>query len=101
MATVEVLSPLTSDHKSLRKAIESLGASSGTPYYDALGRVADEIFSEPPKDDVRGRRAVVALTDGVDSASDSDFAAPNLSWRGPAWPVISFKLTQKILSRTD
>jgi VWFA-related protein len=78
MATVEVLSPLTADHKSLRKAIENLGASSGTPYYDALERVADEIFSEPPKDDVRGRRAVVALTDGVDSASDSDFAAAKL-----------------------
>jgi VWFA-related protein len=78
MATVEVLSPLIADHKSLRKAIESLGVSGGTPYYDALERVADEIFREPPRDDVRGRRAVVALTDGVDSASDSDFAAAKL-----------------------
>jgi len=78
MATVDVLSPLTADHKSLRKAIESLGASSGTPYYDALERVANEIFSGAPKDDLRGRRAVVALTDGVDSASDSDFAAAKL-----------------------
>jgi Ca-activated chloride channel family protein len=74
VATVEVLSPLTSDREDLRKAIENVGASNGTPYYDALERVADSVFREPPKEDVRGRRAVVALTDGVDSASNSDFA---------------------------
>src|SRR5688572_4473505 len=72
--TVEVLSPLTADRGELRTAIENLGASSGTPYYDALERVVEAVFREPPKDDVRGRRAVVALTDGVDSASNSDFA---------------------------
>ncbi len=74
IATVEVLASLTSDRKVLRKAIENLGASNGTPYYDALERVADDIFRETPSDEVRGRRAVVALTDGVDSASASDFA---------------------------
>jgi Ca-activated chloride channel homolog len=74
IATVEVLTPLTSDRGDLRKAIENLGASSGTPYYDALERVADSIFRAPPSEDVRGRRAIVALTDGVDSASNSDFA---------------------------
>jgi len=72
--TVEVLSPLTNDRGELRTAIENLGASNGTPYYDALERVVDAVFREPAKDDVRGRRAVVALTDGVDSASNSDFA---------------------------
>src|ERR1051325_5880488 len=74
IATVEVLTPLTDDREKLRTAIENLGASQGTPYYDALERVADSVFREPPRDEVRGRRAVVALTDGVDSASDSDFA---------------------------
>lgn len=74
IATVEVLASLTSDRKVLRKAIENLGSSNGTPYYDALERVADDIFRETPSDEVRGRRAVVALTDGVDSASESDFA---------------------------
>jgi VWFA-related protein len=73
LATVEVLTSLTSDRKSMRKAIENLGASNGTPYYDALERVADTIFRDPPRDEVKGRRAVVALTDGVDSASNSDF----------------------------
>lgn len=73
VATVEVLAQLTSDREVLRSAIENLGASNGTPYYDALERVADSIFRDPPRDEVRGRRAVVALTDGVDSASNSDF----------------------------
>ncbi|HEU4714454.1 MAG TPA: VWA domain-containing protein [Pyrinomonadaceae bacterium] len=78
VATVEVLTPLTSDRESLRSAIENLGASNGTPYYDALEQVADNIFREPPREEMRGRRAVVALTDGVDSASNSDFASAKL-----------------------
>lgn len=75
IAAVEVLSPLTDDREQLKAAIENLGASQGTPYYDALERVADGIFREPPREELRGRRAVVALTDGVDSSSNSDFAA--------------------------
>jgi len=78
MATVDVLSPLTGDRRELRKAMENLGASSGTPYYDALQRVVDAVFHDPPGEDVRGRRAVVALTDGVDSASNSDFGTAKL-----------------------
>lgn len=73
IAAVEVLSPLTDNRETLRSAIENLGSSQGTPYYDALERVADSIFRDPPGEDVRGRRAVVALTDGVDSSSNSDF----------------------------
>jgi Ca-activated chloride channel family protein len=78
IATVEVLAQLTSDRESLRNAIDNLGASQGTPYYDGLEKVADSIFREPPKDDVRGRRAIVALTDGVDSSSNSDFATARM-----------------------
>ena len=78
IAAVEVLASLTSDREELRAAIENLGASQGTPYYDALERVADNIFRDPPKDEVRGRRAVVALTDGVDSSSNSDFATAKM-----------------------
>jgi VWFA-related protein len=72
-AKVEVLSKLTGDRKLLRAAIENLGSSNGTPFYDALSRIADEVFHEAPPEEVRGRRAVVALTDGVDSTSDSNF----------------------------
>lgn len=74
LATVEVLTRLTDDRKELQKAIENIGASNGTPYYDALTRVATDLFRDPPRAELRGRRAVVALTDGVDSSSEADFA---------------------------
>ncbi len=73
LATVEVLSGLDSDRQALRAAIENLGTSNGTPFYDGLGRVADQVFRDPPREEMRGRRAVVALTDGVDSSSDSGY----------------------------
>jgi VWFA-related protein len=38
-----------------------------------MKEIGDTVFREPPRDEVRGRRAIVALTDGVDSASASDF----------------------------
>jgi len=72
-AAVEVLAQLTDDRKSLRKAIENLGSSNGTPFYDALLRITNQVFVEKPRDEVRGRRAIVALTDGVDSTSEADF----------------------------
>ncbi len=75
IATVEVLSELTANRQLLQKAIQGLGSASGTPFYDALERVARQVFREPPREEVRGRRAVVALTDGVDSTSDIDFGA--------------------------
>ena len=74
-AKVEVLAKLTDDRKTLRKAIENLGSSNGTPFYDALAKIADEVFRENPPAEVRGRRAIVALTDGVDSSSESEFQA--------------------------
>jgi len=74
LATVDVLARLTDDRKLLRSAIANLGTSNGTPFYDSLVRIADEIFRDPPRNEVRGRRAVVALTDGVDSTSSSDYA---------------------------
>jgi VWFA-related protein len=73
IAAVEVLSPLTDSREELRAAIENLGASQGTPFYDGMERVAEVIFRDPPRPDMLGRRAVVALTDGVDSSSNSDF----------------------------
>jgi VWFA-related protein len=74
LATVDVLAQLTNNRKALREAIEDVGSSNGTPFYDSLERIVAEVFREPPGEEVRGRRAVVALTDGVDSASNSDYA---------------------------
>jgi Ca-activated chloride channel homolog len=78
IAAVEVLTPLTGDREALKTAIENVGASQGTPYYDALERIADSIFRDPPSEEVRGRRAIVALTDGVDSSSNSDFVTAKM-----------------------
>lgn len=72
-AKVDVLAPLTDDRKLLRDATQNLGSSNGTPFYDALKRITDEVFREAPREEVRGRRAIVALTDGVDSTSETDF----------------------------
>jgi len=78
VAEVEVLTELTTDRRKLHKAIEILGASNGTPFYDSLQQVADTIFRTQPTDDMKGRRALVALTDGVDSTSTSDFATAKM-----------------------
>lgn len=72
-AATELLSKLTGDRKELRLAIERLGSSNGTPFYDGLSVIANEIFTEAPAAEMRGRRALVALSDGVDSASETDF----------------------------
>jgi len=73
IATVDLVSTLTDDRKLLGNAITNIGTSNGTPFYDGLGRIANQIFRDPPREEVRGRRAVVALTDGVDSNSDSGY----------------------------
>jgi len=75
VATVEVQSRLTDDREALRTAVGKISASNGTPYYDALARVAEDVFRDPAAPELRGRRALVALTDGVDSTSASDFAS--------------------------
>lgn len=74
IAFSNVLSGMTDDRAKLRAAIEGAKTSFGTPYYDSLLQVADSIFRDPPTREMRGRRAIVALTDGVDSTSLADFA---------------------------
>jgi VWFA-related protein len=74
LATVDVASPLTNDREALQDAIKAIGVSNGTPFYDSLEQIADEVFHNSPREEVRGRRAVVALTDGVDSTSVAEYA---------------------------
>jgi VWFA-related protein len=74
LATVDIASPLTDDREVLEDAIKTVGVSNGTPFYDALEQIADDVFDKSPREEVRGRRAVVALTDGVDSTSSAEFA---------------------------
>ena len=72
-AVSRVLNALTDDRKLLRETLSRVKTSNGTPYYDSLLQVTDEVFREKPQEEFRGRRALVALTDGVDSVSVADF----------------------------
>lgn len=73
IAETEVVGSLTSDRTALRSALDQVGMSNGTPYYDGLVDVAEKVFGREPAEQYRGRRALVALTDGVDSSSIQDF----------------------------
>jgi len=70
----EVLTDLTDDRVKLKAILKQVSVSNGTPYYDGLAQVAERVFGEQPTGKFRGRRALVALTDGVDSTSSSEFA---------------------------
>lgn len=72
-AVSEVHAYLTDDRRKLRSAIDNITMSNGTPYYDSLLQVAEKVFRDKPALEFRGRRALVALTDGVDSSSVGDF----------------------------
>jgi Ca-activated chloride channel homolog len=72
-AVSEVLNSLTDDREKLKTVLQAVKTSNGTPYYDSLLQVAEKVFDKPAKDDFRGRRALVALTDGVDSVSAAEF----------------------------
>ncbi|HUE81791.1 MAG TPA: VWA domain-containing protein [Pyrinomonadaceae bacterium] len=101
IARVEVLSRLTEDRKSLQRAIEGIGSSNGTPFYDALQRIVSDVFREPPAEELSGRRAIVALTDGVDSTSASDFgsARARLSAAGVATYFIQVNTEEFVENR--
>ena len=87
-AVTEVVASLTDDRAALRSALQRVATSNGTPYYDSLAQIADKVFGTAPTEEFRGRRALVALTDGVDSTSVADFdeAQEKLEKRG----LISF-----------
>lgn len=59
----------TSERKRAIGAVRDLRAGSATAFYDALAVVADELLRSASE-----RKAIVALTDGVDSASVYDFS---------------------------
>ncbi|MBP9663346.1 MAG: VWA domain-containing protein [Pyrinomonadaceae bacterium] len=69
----EVLNPLTSERAKLEATVERVRTSNSTPYYDSLEQIVEKVFGDRPSDEFRGRRALVALTDGVDSSSAADF----------------------------
>ena len=101
-AVSEVLCGLTDDRPRLNAAINNIKTSNGTPYYDSLLQVVEKVFRDKPKEEFRGRRALVALTDGVDSTSAESFsrrvywaiARRRSDFRQPRSGVITRALTQ-------
>ncbi len=65
---VELLEDLTSDRAKIEESLNLLKPGTGTSFYDALQLTIDEVFKK-----VEGRKAVIALTDGVDSFGYSTF----------------------------
>jgi Ca-activated chloride channel homolog len=65
---VELLKDLTSDRAEVEEALRLLKPGTGTSFYDSLKLAIDEVFKG-----VEGRKAVVALTDGVDSFGYTTF----------------------------
>ena len=59
---VEMLTDLTSDRAEIEDALRDLKPGAGTSFYDSLKLAIDEVLKG-----VEGRKAIVALTDGVDS----------------------------------
>ena len=72
-AVPDLVSDLTDNRTALKSALERVTTSNGTPYYDGLLKIIEEVFDQAPKEEFRGRRALVALTDGVDSTSLASF----------------------------
>ncbi len=61
---VRFVCDFTSNHAELKRAIKSLGSGYSTSLYDAIHLTITEKMSR-----IQGRKAIVALTDGVDTAS--------------------------------
>ncbi len=62
---VSVVQELTDDHKALLAAIKSLKAADDTAMYDALQKAVDIL------NPLKGRKAVIVLTDGLDNMSQT------------------------------
>lgn len=72
-STSKVFAALTDERETLNAALAVIGGSNGTPLYEGLEQVLDKVFGGKPREEARGRRALVALTDGVDSTSSVEF----------------------------
>ena len=79
---IDLICPFTTDRLEVRRAVDALRPDGGTRYYDAVVEALDLIADEP------GRRAVLALTDGEDTFSQSsDLDTSILAARRAGLPV--------------
>lgn len=68
-----LVSEPTSDHVALRKAIQGIGRGMSTHLYDAVEKVLKKYLG-----DIKGRKAIVLFTDGVDARSNDATYESNL-----------------------
>ncbi len=78
----QYIQPLTQDHNALIKAIDGIQVGGNTAMYDALTVAEDALKS------VQGRKAIIAVTDGLDNSS-SHTANDVLADVGPSGLSIS------------
>ncbi len=84
---VDRLSPFTTDLEGIRKAVDALEADGSTRFYDAVAQSLELLEGES------GRRAVLALTDGEDTASqDASLKSVIDSARGLGLPIYTLGL---------
>ncbi len=83
-ATARVAQPLTANVERLVAATNAAVASGDTAIYDALATAVTALDAAPD----RARRAIVLLTDGVDTASRADHATVLASLTNAGLPVI-------------
>ncbi len=78
----QYIQQLTQDHSVLDKAIDGIQTGGNTAMYDAL------IVAEEALKDVKGRKAIIAVTDGLDNSSSHN-ADQVISGVGPSGLTIS------------
>lgn len=78
----QVIQQLTKDHSALLNAIDGIKTGGNTAMYDAL------ITAEQSLKDVQGRKAIIAVTDGLDNSSSHN-AGEVVSGLGPSGLSIS------------
>ncbi len=92
-AVADVRQSLTSDRAILENALNALETTNSTPLYDALSAAAARGgFESKPSSGKILRRAVVVLTDGVDSISDADFEDVRRAFQNSQLAVYFIKL---------
>jgi VWFA-related protein len=83
VATVAVQSYLTADRQALRLAVQNIGPSNGTPYYDAVERTVKDIFHDAPTFPFAERKEA-AGTWGVETEFENVFLCGSSAQRGGA-----------------
>lgn len=78
----QTIQPLTADHNALLTAIDGIKTGGNTAMYDAM------ITAEEALKDVKGRKAIIAVTDGLDNSSAKN-ANDVLAGVGPSGLSIS------------